>query len=734
MRKMASFLFSWRKKQDAAHKQETVGGSQSELEPGVEADCCTPVPAPQDGRNFVSPAACAPAGDSCGPVSPLAVDAYGGEVAVTYESMNNKKQKHFTQIYVNPEYMPTVCLDAKPNNPDYLKIKHELINNAYHALVPYVDFVMSLKGMEDREDLRRALEILLKRFINRYWDMPASKDSHHAYPWGFLLHCIDVGCAEAEKATAWIPMAEHGIDEIKHARYLGMVVFLQFVGGLFHDAHKILQVDMTAIMDGYAVTFSPLRNNGNVLDFKLVYPERLEGWGDPYPNPGKLNAVEFLGLFPKELRDYVPTDYFLKVLFALFDLEGSDSDRDSAKRDHENAGRATLEKMILDQVRAYFTSDKAATRPENNVFKVNDDWVAVVSTQFLMKVRPMEGRVYTKDGVKNYLLREEALAGTASKFEAALLYRFKLPNGVEEVSKSKNKIAFVRASYLLQVYPELFNTIGQVYFDESDREAVTSLCPDAASFLQDVNKKITEQPVGKRAEAVPATPEPAKVGDAETNNAVPSAGSEEAFGLPEKGEELAPEEEQNAQPLEGGSLLVLEQGANIPADADTNAAEARRASPESTELSVSNTPPGAAKPKPRAQPMRKWSKQLFYLLDNYTSLDSCPETGWLYMGIYSVYVRIPHFYKKMTNEALLEQPDWRTVAESMCRRLGEEGLLKLEPITGQIFFTSAGGVDEATSKGNFFALDLPQEIKKKLSKKIVEAVPLPRQENDAYPQ
>ncbi|CAK7027417.1 MAG: hypothetical protein DELT_02632 [Desulfovibrio sp.] len=169
---MASFLFSWGKKQDAAGADCPPDAEEQTTEGGG-----TPPVEPQEAGTAITAGS---GGVSGAPVSPLAFDAIGGEVEVTYESMNNKKQKHFTQIFVNHKCMPTVTMDGKPPNPDYKKIKHKLVNDAYHALLPYVDFVMSLKGMEDRDDLRRGIEVILKRFIQRYWDMPASADSHHA--------------------------------------------------------------------------------------------------------------------------------------------------------------------------------------------------------------------------------------------------------------------------------------------------------------------------------------------------------------------------------------------------------------------------------------------------------------------------------------------------------------------------------------------------------------------------
>jgi hypothetical protein len=720
---MASFLRNWGKKEEALRQEDIQ----------AEGPASQALPEPNEENS----AAASLEEDGIAQPDPLDIDALGGEVAITYESMNGKKQRHYTQIFINPKFMPVITTNRKPDNTEYLAVKHELLSSAYHSLQPYMDFVLSLKGMYERDDLRRALELIVKRFLTRFWDMPASKDSHHAYLWGLTLHCVDVACAEAEKATAWMPMSEHGIDEINHARYLGMVVLLHFTKGLFHDAHKLYQYEMTGYSGNFTVKFDPLRNQGNVLDFKIVYPERTETWGEPIASPGKLNAIEFCALFPRELLKYAPSSQFIEVFTAVFDLEGSDSDRDSAKRDASNAGRATLEHMILNQVKAYFTTDSSTTKPENSVFRVNDDWVAVLSTQFLMKVRPLEGRVYTKDGVKNYLLQEEALTGTATKYDVSLAYRFKRPNGKEESGKSRTKIAFIKASYLLQVFPDLFKIIGQIFFDEVDREAVRALCPSADNFIKNLNKSSTEQlQAGKTADSVPVPEAEPLASEAAPGTGALPAGAEfhqspaESGCTDEPSSAVAPAEEP-CDPEQATGQRPKEPGAEeqhavaSPADAE------HVDEPPTEELSVAkltvDTAPvhiqGSPKPKQVGRAMVKWSDQLMFLLAHYEAGDSCPETGWLFVSIYGAYVRAPRFYQRMTNEQLLEQSDWGVVAAGMCRELGAEGLLALKPQVGCIVFTPPGG-GEASVEGAFFELNLPPKTYRELFDRIMKTAPI----------
>ncbi len=650
------------------------------------------------------------------PHTPLNMDTMGGEVTVSYEMLTGKAPRHYTQIFIDPGYLPTINAGKKPDNTQYLAEKHDLLSKAYHALSPYADFMMTLKGMAGRPDLHRGLEVILKRFITRFWDMPASKNHHHAYPWGFMLHCIDVACAEAEKATNWTPMSEHGIDEISQARYLGMVVLMRFTQGLFHDAHKLYQYEMSARLGGATVRFDPLRREGNVLDFKLVYPQRVESWGTPAASPGKLNALEFVSLFPRELLRYAPSSQFIEVYTGLFDLESMESDRDSARRDISRAGRYTLEQFVLNAIKAYF-ADSDTTRPENNVFRVNDDWTAINGNQFFLKARPVDGGIHTKDGMRKFLLQEEVLARVGNRTDTSLHYKIVMPDGTETASKSMSKISFIRSDYLQQAYTGFSSMIGQVYFLEKDREAVCELCPSADNFLPSLESSHSEPETQKSSDV-----------SAESGNE-DSPVSETAHAVPcdmPQGEE--PSEEVTAQPTEStepeASAVVPEDGGdgdaiepvetteNIPGQ-EANPLEDRQETPE--------LPPATVRPGPK--PMVGFSKQLAWRLTNYRPEDSCPDTGWLFVGIRCVHVRTPQFYQALTNDGLLDEPDWGSVAANICRQLRDESLLVMQPITGEIDYVPPGGGD-STLEGSFLQITPGLEMHRSLLDRICGSTPL----------
>jgi hypothetical protein len=112
--------------------------------------------------------------DCIPPLPPLDKDTMGGEAEITYESMNGKTRSHYTQIFIDPGSLPIVTGSAKPGNNEYLDVKHELLTKAYGSLRGYPDFVQSLKGMHGRKDLARVMEVIVKRFLMRFWDLRQS--------------------------------------------------------------------------------------------------------------------------------------------------------------------------------------------------------------------------------------------------------------------------------------------------------------------------------------------------------------------------------------------------------------------------------------------------------------------------------------------------------------------------------------------------------------------------------
>lgn len=609
-----------------------------------------------------------------------------GNSIATYGALVGRKRKHYTEIYLDPGFLPRIRRQAKPDNVEYLSVKHELLDRAYHGLKPYVDFACSLKGVAGRQDLHKVLGAILKLFLTRYWDIPASGDNHHSYPWGFALHSLDVACGEAEKATSWMPMSENGIDEMSHAQDLGMVVLLHFARGLYHDAHKLYQYGLVWRGETGEVVFNPILHEGNVLDFKLVYPSGcVESWGATAVNPGKLNALEFISQFPRELWGKAPRSIFFDVFAALFDLIPSEADRESARRDTARAGRMTMEDMIQAAVKQYF-ADRQKTNPGLHVFRLTEEWTAVDASQFFLKIRPAEG-VYTAEGVRSCLIDQGMVAGKPEEADLQFTFLVRYAAGKDRVQRHGQKVGLVKTAYLLEACPDLAAQTGEIYFLEKDRAQVLAWCPDAKNFIEN----LPEDKPGKE----PSADAKEKSGKPEQNKQKDKAGP---------GKTPEAQKEKRAEPGAGAAPDASPPSVPQPVPA-TETASADAMADKSDAPDNQDT---AAAAEEITEPVN-WTERLRERLDGYTTADSSPQNGWLYCSYEKAFVRLRYFYPKLSgNPDILNPPGWAERCKPIKEKLLADGLLLPAPI--HIINYIAPGGAEASLGDSILELRLPPEM------------------------
>lgn len=410
-----------------------------------------------------------------------------GKIDYDHSALVGHGITHYKDVYVNPRSMPRITFEAKPPNNEYQAIRHGLLIETLKCLRPYMDFVFSLRGVAGKEDLRELLTRAIVRFLGRYWDMPASKSNHHAYEWGLVLHSLEVACGEAEKATSWNPKTMYGTDDIRLNRDKGKVVCLYFLKGLFHDSHKIFQYDIVAHRTP-RVTFDPHQIDGNILDFKMVYPtSREELWQPGVVYPGRYSAAEFMLLMPPELRHNVPGDVSWDILNALFDMAEIEADRSSAQKDAARQGIPSTRELIQRSAALYFTEDRATTKPEQHVFRASPQWFAVNASSFFSKVRPPQG-ANSNHGVRQLFSDFDLLSVKGSDvLKLEYLVRFK--DGRQKMENMQ--LVFISADFLLEVCPDLDEWTGDIFFSKKDENLVSKFCPLFKNYVDTLPEKPT---------------------------------------------------------------------------------------------------------------------------------------------------------------------------------------------------------------------------------------------------
>lgn len=518
-------------------------------------------------------------------------------------------------IHVRAEQMPRLKLWGKPSHTEYLSIKMHYRDKAVDCLMDYVDFVSQLDGLEGRSDMRDMVIAVLRNFVVRYWDMPASRNNHHDYPWGHCLHSLEVACAEAQKAVSWTPMTAHGHDDITRSRMKGFVVLGSFVRGLMHDAHKFYQYTPSGTGKNLT-TFSPFLNGGgNMLDFKISCPINPDDdWLPLQVDAGKLNLIEFYLVIPPELGTGIPYIEMVRNLQFLLGMESLESDRESAARDLSRRRGGNPNEALNQAIQAYFQHDPGRARLISTVFRLNDIWTAVDASLFFTRITSPNGFVDSAS-LKRYLLHTGTLqddgSGDALIIKPRFLHRVE---GKSDTVVSNKTLAFIRTPFLETNAGDAFAKLGSAVFHEDEKS-------DLGLILSEITDCFAEN-----------WPEPAKAdGSVKTGK----EGKNKASDPPQTDGQTMPE----ATPVIGDA---------------TPPEQAHLAEAPIAEVSISVAPPDAVPWQPSAYCLEDagfhkvdWPERFCRLLFKSTDEDFNFETGWLVQENNELYAHVERLVHKL---------------------------------------------------------------------------------------
>ncbi|MBU1249114.1 MAG: TraI domain-containing protein [Proteobacteria bacterium] len=302
---------------------------------------------------------------------------------------------HYSDLPLLPELFPKIRLTKKPANEEFLSIRKDLVDAVFEVIRGHYQYVIGLPGLSKREDLHKVLEHVLREFIRFFWDMPASKDNHHAEEFGMLIHSLNVACAHAEQAAEnkrlW---ASSGLDSERMHKEQGYLILAYFCAALFHDAHKIFDYDLVCVGEhGVLVRFVPAL--GGLLNFKLVHPGSYRVEWDHLPNDTFFHNVSLLFTFvPKDfLFNKECPEVFQSILAKMIEFkEGQDpidkANAHEAMNDRDPAARMYM--AILDCIR-----ENLELKPKTlGLYKVSDDWYAFDFEMFPMSIVNAEPRLF----------------------------------------------------------------------------------------------------------------------------------------------------------------------------------------------------------------------------------------------------------------------------------------------------------------------------------------------------
>ncbi|KAA0258251.1 hypothetical protein FHQ18_07610 [Deferribacter autotrophicus] len=164
---------------------------------------------------------------------------------------------------------------------------------------------------------------VIRRFIRKIYDAPASEKHHHSEPFGLLKHSLETvihALIEQHKILE-LKYDTHGnLDSQFNLKNKERVLYRTAISALFHDAGKMFDF---IIRDGNVV-FDPLEDN--LLDFKLKYPNCELIWK---PNRTKKhekrNIILLFDILTQQDRKYLSAVNFLQLIDDFFGYDPKDT-------------------------------------------------------------------------------------------------------------------------------------------------------------------------------------------------------------------------------------------------------------------------------------------------------------------------------------------------------------------------------------------------------------------------
>jgi hypothetical protein len=168
----------------------------------------------------------------------------------------------------------------KPKGPTYDQVVEATINDVLIKHREQVNRIDNLLPSE--QDKSYALfKLLMKRFIRKVYDLPAAEHHHDTKPFGLVSHTFNVIIKALESQHQKIELLYDGhghLDSQRNVKNKDRIFFRVALNALIHDAGKIFDVEIysKSAQESYDAT---VRDGvGNLLDFKLQYPDAELTW------------------------------------------------------------------------------------------------------------------------------------------------------------------------------------------------------------------------------------------------------------------------------------------------------------------------------------------------------------------------------------------------------------------------------------------------------------------------
>jgi hypothetical protein len=312
----------------------------------------------------------------------------------------------------------------------------EVINSIIIAHESYFNKIDSL--LPSHKDIAYKLfQNIVRKFIQKIYDAPASEKHHHSEPFGLLKHSLEtvINALVAQHRILELKYDSKGnLDSQFNLHNKGRILYRTAISALFHDAGKIFDFIITA--DG--VTFDALEEN--LLDFKLNHPNyEIEWKRNRTKKHEKRNIVLLFELLQKEDRQYLSSINFLQLIDDFFGYAPKDTIQEIIK-EADIKSSITNVSTINSKDKEINPESKTETQEDEEYLLANYflESIQDLVNQNNITINRIGGRIFVQDTVSfivNPITLEEALQYMQKK------YRYKTTKEhLINILKNKNVI------------------------------------------------------------------------------------------------------------------------------------------------------------------------------------------------------------------------------------------------------------------------------------------------------
>jgi SepF-like predicted cell division protein (DUF552 family) len=219
-------------------------------------------------------------------------------------------------------------LFSKPTSPEErISAEIDAVFEQHKKLINKIDNLLP----SYKDNSYKLFYDLMRRFLRKVYDIPASQAHHHSERFGLFAHSLEttINALAKQHRILELRFDRNGdLDSQFNLRNKERILFRTAVQGLLHDAGKIFDMDIISKTNEFA--FDPLEHN--LMDFCLSHGDYIISWHSGRTGKHeKRNIVVLFEILSDHDRKYISGVNFLRLIDEFFGYDPKETMREILK-------------------------------------------------------------------------------------------------------------------------------------------------------------------------------------------------------------------------------------------------------------------------------------------------------------------------------------------------------------------------------------------------------------------